>query len=188
MPRLPGVNHLAAVRVLEKVGFRIIRQGNDAQNDKRVARGDADKDTNEGSPRSFSPQWGEGDRRPDDDCSAGRWPAVSPACSRLPSEYAGKCSLSLSRTQVADLRYGRLEVCATVRPEGWERPGLRFAQRDSNSVAGVTTPHPDPLPVEGRGKFALVGTKWPCHSKHTENEMRPIARTAGLSQEFRKLL
>jgi predicted RNA binding protein YcfA (HicA-like mRNA interferase family) len=27
MPRLPGVNHLAAVRVLEKVGFRIIRQG-----------------------------------------------------------------------------------------------------------------------------------------------------------------
>jgi predicted RNA binding protein YcfA (HicA-like mRNA interferase family) len=27
MPRLPGVNHLAAVRVLEKVGFRVIRQG-----------------------------------------------------------------------------------------------------------------------------------------------------------------
>ncbi|MUG98004.1 addiction module toxin, HicA family [Scytonema sp. UIC 10036] len=27
MPRLPGVNHLDAVRVLEKVGFQIIRQG-----------------------------------------------------------------------------------------------------------------------------------------------------------------
>jgi len=27
MPRLPGVNHLAAVRALEKVGFRIARQG-----------------------------------------------------------------------------------------------------------------------------------------------------------------
>ena len=27
MPSLPGINHLAAVRVLEKVGFRIIRQG-----------------------------------------------------------------------------------------------------------------------------------------------------------------
>jgi predicted RNA binding protein YcfA (HicA-like mRNA interferase family) len=27
MPRLPGVNHLQAVRVLEKAGFRIIRQG-----------------------------------------------------------------------------------------------------------------------------------------------------------------
>ena len=27
MPSLPGVNHLDAVRALEKVGFRIIRQG-----------------------------------------------------------------------------------------------------------------------------------------------------------------
>ena len=27
MPKLPGVNHLAAVRALEKVGFRIARQG-----------------------------------------------------------------------------------------------------------------------------------------------------------------
>jgi predicted RNA binding protein YcfA (HicA-like mRNA interferase family) len=27
MPRLPGVNHLDAVRALEKIGFRIIRQG-----------------------------------------------------------------------------------------------------------------------------------------------------------------
>jgi predicted RNA binding protein YcfA (HicA-like mRNA interferase family) len=27
MPRIPGVNHLNAVRALEKAGFRIIRQG-----------------------------------------------------------------------------------------------------------------------------------------------------------------
>jgi predicted RNA binding protein YcfA (HicA-like mRNA interferase family) len=27
MPKLPGINHLEAVRVLEKVGFRIARQG-----------------------------------------------------------------------------------------------------------------------------------------------------------------
>lgn len=27
MPKLPGVNHLAAVRALEKIGFVIIRQG-----------------------------------------------------------------------------------------------------------------------------------------------------------------
>jgi predicted RNA binding protein YcfA (HicA-like mRNA interferase family) len=27
VPRIPGVNHLDAVRALEKVGFRIIRQG-----------------------------------------------------------------------------------------------------------------------------------------------------------------
>ena len=27
MPRLPGVNHLNAVRALEKVGFRVARQG-----------------------------------------------------------------------------------------------------------------------------------------------------------------
>jgi len=27
MPKLPGVNHLAAVRALEKAGFQIIRQG-----------------------------------------------------------------------------------------------------------------------------------------------------------------
>jgi predicted RNA binding protein YcfA (HicA-like mRNA interferase family) len=27
MPKLPGINHLIAVRVLEKAGFRIIRQG-----------------------------------------------------------------------------------------------------------------------------------------------------------------
>jgi predicted RNA binding protein YcfA (HicA-like mRNA interferase family) len=27
MPRLPGVNHLQAIRVLEKAGFEIIRQG-----------------------------------------------------------------------------------------------------------------------------------------------------------------
>ncbi len=27
MPRIPGVNHLEAVRALEKAGFEIIRQG-----------------------------------------------------------------------------------------------------------------------------------------------------------------
>ncbi|HMC10983.1 MAG TPA: type II toxin-antitoxin system HicA family toxin [Pirellulaceae bacterium] len=27
MPKLPGINHLDAVRVLQKVGFRILRQG-----------------------------------------------------------------------------------------------------------------------------------------------------------------
>ena len=27
MPKLPGVNHLAAIRALQKVGFRIARQG-----------------------------------------------------------------------------------------------------------------------------------------------------------------
>lgn len=27
MPRLPGINHLVAVRVFQKVGFRIQRQG-----------------------------------------------------------------------------------------------------------------------------------------------------------------
>lgn len=27
MPKLPGVNHLQAVRVLEKAGFQILRQG-----------------------------------------------------------------------------------------------------------------------------------------------------------------
>jgi predicted RNA binding protein YcfA (HicA-like mRNA interferase family) len=27
MPRLPGVNHLDAVRALQKAGFRILRQG-----------------------------------------------------------------------------------------------------------------------------------------------------------------
>ena len=27
MPRVPGVNHLNAVRALEKAGFRILRQG-----------------------------------------------------------------------------------------------------------------------------------------------------------------
>jgi predicted RNA binding protein YcfA (HicA-like mRNA interferase family) len=27
MPKIPGVNHLEAVRVLEKAGFRIVRQG-----------------------------------------------------------------------------------------------------------------------------------------------------------------
>jgi predicted RNA binding protein YcfA (HicA-like mRNA interferase family) len=27
MPKLPGVNHLAAVRALEKAGFQSIRQG-----------------------------------------------------------------------------------------------------------------------------------------------------------------
>ena len=27
MPRLPGINHLDAVRALEKAGFRIARQG-----------------------------------------------------------------------------------------------------------------------------------------------------------------
>ena len=27
MPKLPGVNHLDAVRALEKCGFRILRQG-----------------------------------------------------------------------------------------------------------------------------------------------------------------
>jgi predicted RNA binding protein YcfA (HicA-like mRNA interferase family) len=27
MPKLPGINHLAAVRALEKVGFRVERQG-----------------------------------------------------------------------------------------------------------------------------------------------------------------
>ena len=27
MPRLPGVNHLAAIKALEKAGYRIVRQG-----------------------------------------------------------------------------------------------------------------------------------------------------------------
>ena len=27
MPKIPGINHLEAVRALEKVGFRILRQG-----------------------------------------------------------------------------------------------------------------------------------------------------------------
>ena len=27
MPKLPGVNHLDAVRALEKIGFRVARQG-----------------------------------------------------------------------------------------------------------------------------------------------------------------
>ncbi|MCI0692320.1 type II toxin-antitoxin system HicA family toxin [candidate division KSB1 bacterium] len=27
MPKLPGVNHLQAIKALEKAGFRIIRQG-----------------------------------------------------------------------------------------------------------------------------------------------------------------
>ena len=27
MPKLPGINHQQAVRALEKVGFRIVRQG-----------------------------------------------------------------------------------------------------------------------------------------------------------------
>ena len=27
MPKIPGVNHLDAIRALEKAGFRIIRQG-----------------------------------------------------------------------------------------------------------------------------------------------------------------
>ena len=27
MPKIPGVNHLVAVRALEKTGFRIVRQG-----------------------------------------------------------------------------------------------------------------------------------------------------------------
>ena len=27
MPKIPGVNHLDAVRALEKTGFRVIRQG-----------------------------------------------------------------------------------------------------------------------------------------------------------------
>jgi predicted RNA binding protein YcfA (HicA-like mRNA interferase family) len=27
LPKIPGVNHLAAVRALEKAGFRIVRQG-----------------------------------------------------------------------------------------------------------------------------------------------------------------
>lgn len=27
MPRIPGVNHLDAIRALEKAGFRVIRQG-----------------------------------------------------------------------------------------------------------------------------------------------------------------
>jgi predicted RNA binding protein YcfA (HicA-like mRNA interferase family) len=27
MPKIPGVNHLRAVRALEKAGFRIVRQG-----------------------------------------------------------------------------------------------------------------------------------------------------------------
>ena len=27
MPKIPGVNHLEAVRALEKAGFRVVRQG-----------------------------------------------------------------------------------------------------------------------------------------------------------------
>ncbi|MEX1185904.1 MAG: type II toxin-antitoxin system HicA family toxin [Gemmatimonadaceae bacterium] len=38
MPRIPGVNHLDAVRALEKVGFRIARQGKHIvmTNDQRI--------------------------------------------------------------------------------------------------------------------------------------------------------
>lgn len=28
MPKIPGVNHLDAIKALQKVGFRIVRQGN----------------------------------------------------------------------------------------------------------------------------------------------------------------
>ena len=28
MPKIPGINHLDAVRALQKAGFRIVRQGN----------------------------------------------------------------------------------------------------------------------------------------------------------------
>ena len=27
MPRIPGINHLAAVKALEKAGFKVVRQG-----------------------------------------------------------------------------------------------------------------------------------------------------------------
>ena len=27
MPKIPGVNHLAAVRVFERIGYRIVREG-----------------------------------------------------------------------------------------------------------------------------------------------------------------
>ena len=27
MPRIPGVNHLQAIRALERVGFKVVRQG-----------------------------------------------------------------------------------------------------------------------------------------------------------------
>ena len=37
MPRIPGVNHLDAVRALEKAGFRIIRQG------KHIVMGDGQR-------------------------------------------------------------------------------------------------------------------------------------------------
>jgi predicted RNA binding protein YcfA (HicA-like mRNA interferase family) len=30
LPRLPGVNHLAAVRALEKAGFQVVREGKHA--------------------------------------------------------------------------------------------------------------------------------------------------------------
>lgn len=38
MPKIPGVNHLDAVRALEKAGFRIVRQGKHIvmSNDQRI--------------------------------------------------------------------------------------------------------------------------------------------------------
>jgi predicted RNA binding protein YcfA (HicA-like mRNA interferase family) len=30
MPKIPGINHLQAIKALEKAGFKIIRQGNHA--------------------------------------------------------------------------------------------------------------------------------------------------------------
>ena len=36
MPKIPGVNHLDAIRVLEKAGFRIVRQGKHVGFEERV--------------------------------------------------------------------------------------------------------------------------------------------------------
>jgi predicted RNA binding protein YcfA (HicA-like mRNA interferase family) len=38
LPKLPGINHLDAVRALQKAGFRVVRQGKHIvmSNDRRV--------------------------------------------------------------------------------------------------------------------------------------------------------
>jgi predicted RNA binding protein YcfA (HicA-like mRNA interferase family) len=45
MPKLPGVNHLDAVRALEKAGFRIARQGRHIVMTKRMAESSRFLDT-----------------------------------------------------------------------------------------------------------------------------------------------
>ena len=46
MPKIPGVNHLDAVRALEKAGFRIVRQG------KHIVMSDGIRICDDSSPQS----------------------------------------------------------------------------------------------------------------------------------------